>query len=178
MTFLAQADHGETPYALEILGILAAAALVAFLLRKWPAATIPAYLIAGAVIGPYGLQLVGEGPGAESIASLATILLMFIIGLHLDVRGGRGGLASAAIITVASTVLIIALGYPVARAFGLSGPAAMAMTMAMSISSTAVVLRIMEQKRELHRVHGRLTFGILLTQDLVAVVLMATLPIL
>src|SRR6185503_17694959 len=104
MTFLAQADHGETPYALEILGILAAAALVAFLLRKWPAATIPAYLIAGAVIGPYGL--------------------------HLDVRGGRGGLASAAIITVASTVLIIGLCYPLARAFGLPGPAAMAMAMA------------------------------------------------
>jgi len=104
---LAQAQHGDTAIALNILGILAAAALVAFLLRKWPAATIPAYLIVGALIGPYGLNMVHEGQAADSIASLATILLMFIIRLHLDVGSVRGGLASAAFITVVSTIAII-----------------------------------------------------------------------
>src|ERR1700752_3339481 len=92
---LAQADaHGDARFALNVLGLLAAAALVAFALRKFPTATIPAYLIMGALIGPHGIALVNEGGGTQSIASLATILLMFTIGLHMDVGSIRGGLAS------------------------------------------------------------------------------------
>lgn len=178
---LAQATPGAPAghsIALELLAILAAAALVALLLRNLPQVMIPGYLIAGAIIGPHAARVV-QGPGeTESISQLSTVLLMFTIGLHLDMGGVRGGLAPAAIITAAATAMIVAIGWPIAELLGLPQPAALGVAMAMSISSTAVVLRVLEQRRELHRVHGRLTFSVLLIQDLVALAIMASVPVL
>src|SRR5205085_8253183 len=82
------------------------------------------------------------------------------------------------LITIFSTIGIVALGWPVARGLGLPAPGALAVAMALSISSTAVVLRILDQKRQLHRQHGRLAFGVLLIQDLVALVILASVPLL
>ncbi len=169
------ADHR---FALELLAILSAAALVAFVLRKLPQATIPGYLIAGAIIGPHALRIVGGAGGTETVGSLSTILLMFTIGLHMDIGALRSGLAPIAGITAISTVLMVVIGWPIGAAFGLPGPAAIAIGMSLSISSTAVVLRILEQKREIHRLHGRLAFGVLLMQDLVAVAMLAVIPLL
>lgn len=165
--------------AIDLLAILSAAGLVALLARKINLATIPCYLIAGALIGPHALGVAGVGEGgASSISSLATVMLMFTIGLHLDIGSLRGGLVSIALVTVISSILCILVGWPVGVLFGLSSPAAIAVAMALTISSTAVVLRIMEQKRELHLVQGRTTLAVLVLQDMVALLLMATLPLL
>ncbi len=172
----AHADHG---LAVDLLAILSAAGLVALLARKVNLATIPCYLIAGSIIGPHALAAAGGGEGgAGSITSLATILLMFTIGLHLDIGGLRGGLVSIALVTVISSVLCILIGWPVGLLFGLSSPASIAVAMAIAISSTAVVLRVMEQKRELHLVQGRTTMAVLVLQDMVALLLMAAIPLL
>lgn len=177
LTTLAQA-HGESRLALELLAILAAAALVAISLRKLPQATIPGYLIAGAIIGPHALHMVGRAGGTEAIGSLSTILLLFTIGLHLDISALRSGLGMTALVTTLATIIIVAIGAPIGMVLGLPAPAAVAIAMALSISSTAVVLRILEQKREIHRVQGRLAFGILLMQDLVALAVLAVIPLL
>lgn len=85
--------HGDHGLAVDLLAILSAAGLVALLARKINLATIPCYLIAGALIGPHALGAAGTGEGgASSISSLATVMLMFTIGLHLDIGSLRGGL--------------------------------------------------------------------------------------
>jgi CPA2 family monovalent cation:H+ antiporter-2 len=103
---------------------------------------------------------------------------MFTIGLHLDIGGLRGGLVSIALVTVISTALVVLVGWPVGMALGLSSPGAIGVAMAIAISSTAVVLRVMEEKRELHLVQGRTTLGILVLQDMVALLAMAMIPLL
>ncbi|MBX3378154.1 MAG: cation:proton antiporter [Phycisphaeraceae bacterium] len=175
---LAQASSSNR-LAIDLLAILSAAGLVALIARKINLATIPCYLIAGALVGPHALGLAGAGEGGTAgISSLATIMLMFIIGLQLDIGSLRGGLVSMALVTVIGSVACIALGWPVGLLFGLSSPGAISVAMAITISSTAVVLRIMEQKRELHLVQGRTTLGILVLQDMVALLLMASIPLL
>jgi Kef-type K+ transport system membrane component KefB len=175
---LAQASSSNR-LAIDLLAILSAAGLVALIARKINLATIPCYLIAGALVGPHALGLAGAGEGGTAgISSLATIMLMFIIGLQLDIGSLRGGLVSMAMVTVIGSVACIVLGWPVGLLFGLSSPGAISVAMAITISSTAVVLRIMEQKRELHLVQGRTTLGILVLQDMVALLLMATIPLL
>ncbi len=175
----ADAHSGDHGLAVDLLAILSAAGLVALLARKINLATIPCYLIAGALIGPHALGAAGTGEGgASSISSLATVMLMFTIGLHLDIGSLRGGLVSIALVTVISSLLCILIGWPLGMLFGMSAPAAIAVAMALTISSTAVVLRVMEQKRELHLVQGRTTLAILVLQDMVALLLMATLPLL
>jgi monovalent cation:H+ antiporter-2, CPA2 family len=174
---LLQATHDpETGLARDLLAILAAAGLVALLLRRFNVATIPGYLIAGAIIGPHALAIAtGEG---TAISHLATVMLMFIIGLHLDMSVLRAGWISAALVGLYAAILSIVAGTGVGMLFGLKLPAAVAIAMAISISSTAVVLRIMEQRRELHKAHGRLTMGVLIVQDLLVLGMMAAVPML
>jgi CPA2 family monovalent cation:H+ antiporter-2 len=151
---------------------------VALVLRKWPQAMIPGYLIVGALIGPNALGIARGADETQGIASLSTTLLLFTIGLHLDIASVRGGLLPPVLITLVSTVVMLGAGTPIGVGLGLPLPAALAVCGALAISSTAVVLRILEQKRELHRVHGRLVFGILLIQDLVSLVILAAVPVL
>jgi monovalent cation:H+ antiporter-2, CPA2 family len=166
----------QTPFVLDLLTILAAAGLVSLLLRRFNVATIPGYLVAGAIVGPHGLGM-ASGEGSD-LFHLATVLLMFIIGLHLDLTTLRSGWVSAAMVGLIAASLCIAMGWPVALLLGLPPIPALMIVMALSISSTAVVLRLMEQKRELHKPRGRLTLGILIFQDLLVLGMMAAIPIL
>lgn len=164
--------------AVDILALLSAAALVALLLRPFKSVTIPGYLLAGALIGPHAFRVVQNADQTQAVWQFATVLLMFTIGLHLDLAGVRGGLLPTILTGFVSTAISFALVSAALMAAGLEPPAAMAIGMAVSLSSTAVVLRILEQRRELHRPHGRLAFGVLLVQDLLVLAMMALVPIL
>ncbi len=169
---------GTGQMAVDLLVLLATAGMVAILLGRLRVATVAGYLVAGALIGPHALGLVGEGESIESIRVLATILLMFTIGMHLDVSGMQRGLVSILVVGAVTTFLVAVLGWPVVRLFGGSWSGALAISMALSMSSTAVVMRMLEQRKELQRVRGRLIFGVLLVQDLVVLVVLAMLPLL
>ncbi|MDX2149081.1 MAG: cation:proton antiporter [Planctomycetota bacterium] len=165
----------EAPLALDLLIILALAAVVAQLFSRLKLATIPGFLVAGFLAGPV-FKLVTEPERIEQMSSLATILLMFTIGLHLDVNMIRRGMVSILAVGAISTVAFTLLAWPIGLAFGSSAPASLLIAMALSMSSTAVVLRILQDRRELPRLHGRMCFGIAIVQDLAAVVFLALIP--
>jgi Kef-type K+ transport system membrane component KefB len=164
--------------ALDLVIILAAAAGMVMLLRKFRVAAIPAYLLTGALIGPHALGLVRDAENIESISGLATILLMFIVGLHLDPRGLGGGMVRIGAVCVAATVGSALAMWPLLGSGQFGWPAGLAVAMALTMTSTAVVLRIMQERREMHKVHGRMIFGSLVVQDLLALVILAILPLL
>ncbi|MFT5423501.1 MAG: CPA2 family monovalent cation:H+ antiporter-2 [Phycisphaerales bacterium] len=171
---------GTPPAAvvIDLLKILACAGLVAAALGRLHIAVIPGFLIAGAIIGPGALGLIDDAASIQEITSVAIVLLMFGIGLHLDasvLRRGAATIIAAGILTTVGTVLVAT---PVAMLFGLAWPSAVAVAMAVSLSSTAVVMRLLQQKREVYSSHGRLTFGVLLMQDLLVVIMLAVLPVL
>lgn len=170
---------GNTAGAVALLYILAAAALVALVSRRLRLGLIPGYLIMGAVIGPSAFGLIGGEEGraaAVDIGELAVILLMFTIGLHMDVEHIRSGMVKILGVGLVSTIASAAMMWPIAMLFGLSAPAGLAVGMALAMCSTAVVLGILQRKREVHSLHGRLCIGIALMQDLLAVVALGVLP--
>ncbi|MFN0132893.1 MAG: cation:proton antiporter [Phycisphaerales bacterium] len=167
----------QSNLAVGLLVILAAAGLVALVLGRLRMVTIPGYLIAGALVGPHGLGLVSESADAESISELAMVVLMFTVGLHLDLGGMASNVRRIALITLASAAGAVLLGWPAGIALGLPSPAALAVAMGMAISSTAVVLRVLETRRELHLAKGRVALGILVLQDMLALLFMASLPV-
>lgn len=169
------AGGGRSP-ALDLLILLAAAGLVTMLLRRFGFSTIPGYLITGAIIGKSMLGLITDDDNIASISELAILLLMFTIGLHLDLNAIRSGMVSIIAVGVGSTVAVILALWPVGLAFGSSTPTSLAVAMAFSMSSTAVVLGILQARREIHRVHGRLCVGIAVVQDLLSVIVLAVLP--
>lgn len=175
---LAQAATPERSIVLDLVIILAAAAGVVMLLRYVRIGAIPAYLLTGALIGPHALRLVSSGDNVQAIGGLATILLMFIVGLHLDPSGLSGRMMGIFGLGTVSTVLSVACLWPLIAATSLGAPAALAVAIALAMSSTAVVLRILALQRETHKVHGRLIFGTLVVEDLLALVGLAVLPLL
>jgi len=162
--------------AVDLLKVLACAGAVAIVLGRLRMSAIPGYLIAGAMIGPYALGLIDSDERIQGIADLAIVLLMFGIGLHLDVAGMRRGALPLILLGVGSTALSALLIWPVGVVFGVPWASALAIAMAMSMSSTAVVLRVIQSRRELGRAYGRLSFGVLLIQDLIVIGMLAFLP--
>jgi CPA2 family monovalent cation:H+ antiporter-2 len=166
----------------DMLVILGAAALISILLRRLRLASIPGYLIVGALLGslPAGWGLVshGDNTNVEQIQEIAIILLMFTIGLHLEVEAISSGMVPILLVGAASTVGSTLALWPLGMAFGLRAPSAMAVAMALSMSSTAVVLGLLQQRKEVHLLHGRLCIGISIMQDLLSIAALALLPLL
>lgn len=163
-----------------IVLLLAAAALAAPLARYLRIGSVLGYLFAGVALGPYGIGQVFSSTQAEDIlhfAEFGVVLLLFLIGLELRPKrlwsmrtsiGGLGG-AQVALSAVALAVAAIVLGLP---------PAVAVFTgLALSLSSTAFALQVLEENGELTARHGRLAFAVLLFQDLAAIPLIALTPL-
>lgn len=175
---LAQAAAPSGNIAVNLLLVLATAGLTIVVLGHFRVATIPGYIIAGAIIGPHALGLVGDSSDVKALSQLSTILLMFTIGLHLDTTRVRTGLVSIVGAAILATLLSVLAGWPLAYPLAGNAPGALTFSMAMACAATAVPLRLLEVRRELHTVFGRLSFGITLFQDLIAVAMLAVLPML
>lgn len=160
---------------------LAAAAIAAPLAKKANISSVLGYLAAGILIGPYGIGFVYQIYQVESILHIAeygVALLLFLIGLELKprrlwtMRGAIVGLGGAQVFLSAAvlTTVIALIGLPFEKAVFIA--------FALSLSSTAFVLQVLEEKGELHMQHGRAAFSVLLFQDLAAIPLIAAVPFL
>ena len=164
----------------QVALFLAAAVIAAPLAKLLRVANVLGYLLVGVLIGPYGLGLVYTLYEVNSVLHLAefgVIMLLFVIGLELRpkrlwaMRAGIFGLGST---QVAVTGIALAAA---GMAFGLTWQAALFAGLALSLSSTAFALQVLEEKGELALRHGRLAFAVLLFQDLAAIPLIALAPL-
>lgn len=172
---LAEADAQHLFF--DVLAIFATAAVVATIFRKLKLETIPGYLVAGALVGPHALGLVSDIKTVEQISGLAIILLMFGIGLMLETASAKRGMLSILAVGAVSTAVFIVTIWPVGLLFGATPPRALVVAMAFSMSSTAVLLRVLQQRRELRQMHGRICIGVSIVQDLMSVMVLAMLPL-
>ena len=162
----------------ETAVFLAAAVVAVIISRRLKLGAVLGYLVAGIAIGPFGFALIGEVESVMHFAELGIVLLLFVIGLELQpsrlwvLRKSVFGLGSAQVL-----VSTVALG-AAELAFGLEWRVALVIGLALSMSSTAFVLQVLAERRELTARHGRLSFSILLFQDLAVIPLLALIPLL
>ncbi len=156
---------------------LIAACLAVPLSRKSGFGSVLGYLIAGVVIGPWCLRLITGVDEILHFAEIGVVLLMFVIGLELRPSRlwalRRTVFGMGAIQVVASTVLFTLA----ARALGLSAAPALVAGFGLALSSTAFVLQMLGEKKELTDHHGRAAFGILLFQDIATIPVLALLGV-
>ena len=168
----------ERNFAVDLVVVLAMAALVALLFNRLRLPTIPGFIIAGALISPHAFGLVSTAERVEEIGHFSTILLLFILGLELDMSRVKKGVFSIVGGTTLATVIMVLLGWLIALPLVGSAPVALGLAVAMAFTATAAPLKLMEQRRELHTTYGRLAFGVCLFQDLLAVIALAGIPFL
>ena len=172
------AGAAVNPLMGELVIILITAGLVSLVFQKLKLSAIPAYLVAGALIGPGLFGVIATDEHVASISQLAIVLLMFGIGLHMDAGIIRNGFASIVGVGIVASLLITALVTVGAMLLGQPAPAAMLIAAGISMSSTAAVMRLLQERRQLRDLHGRVAFGTLIVQDLYAIVALASVPIL
>ena len=157
---------------------LAAAVIFVPLFRRFGLGSVLGYLAAGIVIGPWGFKFIGDVESIFHFSEFGVVLLLFIIGLELQpsrlwtLRRSVFGLGGA---QVALSTLALS---SVAWALGVQFTAAVVAGFGLAMSSTAVVLQMLAERKELSARHGRASFAILLFQDMSVIPFMALIPLL
>ncbi|TCO43045.1 monovalent cation:proton antiporter-2 (CPA2) family protein [Dokdonella fugitiva] len=168
-------DQGFLPYAVLLL---LATVLAVPLAKRWRLGAVLGYLGAGALIGPSGLRLIGNTEEISHISELGVVLMLFVIGMELSpqrlwvMRRSVFGSGSLQVVLTAALVGAVAL------ALGLDWKSALVVGLGLALSSTAIDLQLLAERKELNSAHGRLAFAILLFQDVAAIPILALIPIL
>lgn len=164
---------------LDELAIVAAAAVaVTVLLARIKLPTVAGLLAAGALLGPFGLRLATSVHSIEVLAEIGVVLLLFSIGLELSLSRLRDifrQVALGGLIQVGLTTIVISLA---AWALGVPTGASVFYGFAFALSSTAIVLRGLAERREIEAPHGRFIVGTLVFQDLCVVPMVLIVPVL
>src|SRR6266511_800146 len=154
---------------------LATAVFLVPLFRRLKLGSVLGYLAAGALIGPWGLRLIGDVETTLEFAELGVVLLLFLVGLELEpsrlwaLRRQVFGYGGAQVVVTGVALALFA------QALGLPAPAAAVAGLGLAMSSTALVLAWLGEHDELGTPHGRDAFAILLFQDLAVIPLLALL---
>ncbi|MEO5721762.1 MAG: monovalent cation:proton antiporter-2 (CPA2) family protein, partial [Chthoniobacterales bacterium] len=137
------------------------------------------YLLAGVIIGPFCLRLIGtEGTDVLHFAEFGVVMMLFVIGLELrpallwQMRGPILGLGGAQVVATAALVTLAAvlLGFP--------WQIGLAVGMIFALSSTAIVLQLLNEKSQMRTAGGQAAFSVLLFQDIAVIPMLALLPLL
>jgi len=162
----------------QILTVFGLSVAVIYLCHKVRIPAIVGFLLTGVLAGPYGLGLVSAVHEVEVMAEVGVVLLLFTIGLELSI-GELVRLKKSVLLGGGAQVLFsIAAFGGLALAFGQDVPRALFVGFLAALSSTAIVLKIFQQRAEMDSVHGRISLSILIFQDLVIVPMMLVVPFL
>lgn len=156
----------------EIAALLVLSALIGFVGLKLKQPLIVCFVFVGIFAGPSGLDLIKSDVAIDLLAELGIALLLFMVGLKLDLALLKSLGPPALAIGVSQISVTIGVSLPVALLLGFPFSEAVLIAIAMSFSSTIVIVKLLSDKREIDALHGRLALGVLIVQDIVVVITM------
>lgn len=162
----------ETQYFGDVLWFLFAAVLVSAISARLKSSPVLGYLMAGVIMGPWALNLIQNVENSRSISELGLVFLFFAIGLGMSIerlmilRRYLFGLGTLQVILTGSALI------GVLYLLNLSWITSTIIASSLALSSTAIVLQLLSEANEMSSRHGRVTFSVLLLQDLAAILLL------
>ena len=158
--------------------LLSFSVVVVFLLQRIRLPSILGFLITGMIIGPFGFSLIENHEQVEMLSEIGIILLLFVIGMELtlsQLASIRRTVLYGGFLQVGLTILVTAGVY---LFFGFQWNVAVFLGFLFSLSSTAIVLKVLQDRNEISSPHGRTALGLLIFQDIIVVPMMLFTPIL
>jgi Kef-type K+ transport system membrane component KefB len=156
----------------QIAAILVLAAAVGALARLLRQPILVAYIIVGVLVGPAALDLVTSTDQIALLAEVGIAILLFLVGLKLDVHLIRSTGKVALLTGVGQVVFTSVIGFGIVLLLGFDVIAAVYIAVALTFSSTIIIVKLLSDKRELDQLHGRIAVGFLIVQDLLVIVAM------
>ncbi|MFH1758012.1 MAG: cation:proton antiporter, partial [Pseudomonadota bacterium] len=162
----------------DILTIFGLSVMVLYICHRVRIPTVVGFLLTGLLAGPHGLGLVKAAEAIEILAEVGVVLLLFTIGLEFSLKS-LWKIRKLVLISGFSQVLLTFLAaLIIVLALGRSLPEAVFIGFLTSLSSTAIVMKILQEKAEVESPHGNTTLGILIFQDIIVVPMMLFIPLL
>jgi Kef-type K+ transport system membrane component KefB len=180
----AEAGGGDSHAVIQNIAVcIVAASVLGLLMRALRQPLILGYLLAGVAIGPLGLALITDRAEITTVAEIGLILLLFMIGLEIDLKrmlaAGRFVVVTGLLqfpLTVVLGLVAFTLASRAGVPLGEGGWPVVYAALAIGLSSTMIVVKLLNQQLELDTLPGRVTVGILVFQDIWAIVLLAVQP--
>ncbi len=158
---------------IQILGVATFAAVIATLLRQ---PIVVAFICVGVVVGPAALGIVPDDSAFVDIFGRVGIaLLLFVVGLRLDPALIRTAGFVAVVSGLGQVVITTVLGFAITFALGMDIMSALYISLALTFSSTVIIVKVLSDRREIDSLHGRIALGILIVQDIVVIIALALL---
>lgn len=163
---------------LDVALCIIAAWVIGVVCQTFKQPLLLAYLVAGFAIGPHGFRWVTNAESIETISEIGLILLLFLIGLEMDLKKMLGSGKVIFYTAIAQIIGCVALGWVF---FSVLGPAetrleALYLGVAAAMSSTVIIIKLLYDKRELETLAGRITVGVLVLQDVFVILFLAVQP--
>ncbi len=156
----------------EIAVLLLMAAVIGAIAVRLKQPLIVAFIVVGMLVGPSVLGWVSADDQVDLLAKLGIALLLFVVGLKLDLHIIRTmGLVSLAT-GMGQVIFTSVVGYFIALALGMSSVTALYVAVALTFSSTIIIVKLLSDKREVDALHGRIAIGFLIVQDIAVVLVM------
>jgi len=155
--------------------VLAVAAGVGFVAVRLRQPLIVAFIAVGILVGPVALDLVGDAEPLELFAEIGVAVLLFLVGLKLDLHLVRTTGSVALVTGLGQVVFTSLIGFLLAFALGMDATTALYVAVALTFSSTIIIVKLLSDKREIDELHGRIALGFLIVQDIVVVLVMIVL---
>ena len=152
--------------------ILAVAAVVGLLANRAKQPLIVAYIVVGVLVGPSALGWVQDAEPLELFAKIGIAILLFLVGLKLDLHLVRTTGRIAVLTGLGQVVFTSVIGFALAYLLGMDAVTALYVAVALTFSSTIIIVKLLSDKRELDELHGRIALGFLIVQDIVVVLVM------
>lgn len=167
--------HGSFIHDLAVVMIVAG--LVTILFHRFKQPVVLGYILAGLIIGPHTppYALVEDKHTIETLAELGVILLMFSLGLHFRLRQLREVGATAFMAATLEIVFMMGIGYALGRGFGWGTMDSLFLGAILAISSTTIIIKALEELGLSRAKFAELIFGILIVEDILAIVILALL---
>ncbi|MGI1671349.1 MAG: cation:proton antiporter [Neptuniibacter sp.] len=131
-----------------------------------------AYIVLGAILGPYGMSMVSDTELLSDISHIGIIFLLFLLGLDMQPSHLLHMLKKATLVAIASSILFFMIGYAVGYLFGYTQTENMIIGIAVMFSSTIIGIKLLPTTVLHHRHTGELVVGLLLLQDVIAILVL------
>lgn len=156
----------------EITIIICVAAVMAIVFRFFKQPSILAYILTGIILGPIGIVKLDSGDVMHSLGQIGITLLLFMLGMEIRLSKIQSVGKTALITGVGQILFTTAIGFLICVALGFSAVASLYIAIALTFSSTIIIIKLLSDKKDLNSLYGKIAVGVLLVQDFVAIIIL------
>ncbi|MBP9691004.1 cation:proton antiporter [Candidatus Woesebacteria bacterium] len=156
----------------EISVLIIVAMVVSLVMRLLKQPLIVGYILTGIVIGPYALNLIHSGEILEVFSKIGITILLFIVGLNLSPSVIKEVGKVSLLTGIGQVVFTSIIGFGLAVVLGIDTIAALFVAIALTFSSTIIILKLLSDKGDLNKLYGKIAVGFLLVQDIIATIIL------